>query len=77
MIQLQRASTPHVVGIDIPKSAQKQRQGQTEANQQVLAIQQAQALKQQQSQEMVQIMLHVSVSPSLSHIPVTSMEDGC
>ncbi|KAL2009742.1 hypothetical protein VTN00DRAFT_5549 [Thermoascus crustaceus] len=76
MIQMQRASTPHVVGTDIPKSAQKQRQGQTEANQQALAIQQAQALKQQQSQEMVQIMLHVSVSPSLSHIPVTSTEDG-
>lgn len=63
IVQMQRVSTPHVVGANVPKSAQKERQGQTEANQQILTIQQSQAFKQQQSLEMVQIMLHVSVSP--------------
>lgn len=61
MVQMQVA-TPRTLGANPPKSAQKEPQIQKQVIQNPLISNQEQAVRQQQSQEMVQIMLHVSVS---------------
>jgi meiosis-specific protein len=53
---------PLIMSTTTSASARKQKQKQDKGTQQILSSRQAQRLKQQQSQEMVQIMLHVSVS---------------
>jgi hypothetical protein len=54
--------TRGMMTLTTPKSVQKPKQTQNEITKHTLSEKQTQLLQQQQSQEMVQIMLHVSVS---------------
>lgn len=62
-----QAATPRILGANPPKSAQKEQQNRKQIIERPLVSRQSQAVRQQQSQEMVQIMLHVSVS---MHYPI-------
>ncbi|KAJ9401058.1 hypothetical protein DTO282F9_2006 [Paecilomyces variotii] len=55
-----QAATPRILGANPPKSAQKEQQNRKQIIERPLVSRQSQAVRQRQSQEMVQIMLHVS-----------------
>ncbi|GAD92959.1 meiosis specific protein Hop1, putative [Paecilomyces variotii No. 5] len=55
-----QSATPRTLGANTPKSAQKEQQDQKRTIETPLISKQSQAVRQKQSQELVQIMLHVS-----------------